>query len=264
MPSVKHKKVSAKADSSDDQLIRPSEWNDDHNISTLTASVWLGQNATGPGPVKELPVESASGDDFTMMTKDAITAAISTAVANLKPFATGDLAASIAATKTGGWVLCNGQTLNKANGTSNHDLFVMLWAINGATWPVAPSRGTSAEGDWNSNKFIAVPDARGCVLGMLGTGTSVNNLIAQLGVRVGVDKGSLTVANLPAHDHGWIPREGSSTPSTSAGTVRGGTWADPSVANADNKGTARSEMTGSGTPVSVVQPTMGVNIFIKL
>lgn len=51
--SVKHKFASAKADSADASLIRPSNWNDEHNI-TLAASRLLGRSSATAGAMEEI------------------------------------------------------------------------------------------------------------------------------------------------------------------------------------------------------------------
>ena len=273
MPSLKHKFISTKADGNNTTEVRPTNWNDEHDLKTVGASVYLGQNATGGGDVRELPIVATSGDDFTMWTKAAIQAAITAAINNYHAFSTGDIIASLATSKSGGWARCNGQQLFLGNGESNHALFLLLWEINGRTWPVSPTRGTTAEADWLASKSINVPNMHGCVLGMVDGGANVNTLIAQFGVKVGTDKLFMTIPHMPQHDHGWVPREGNSTPSVSAGGVRGGDWEDPASPTL-SKGKARSEPIGGDpdatpafanpVPVNLTQPTVGVNYFIKL
>lgn len=51
--SLKHKFQSAKADSADASIVRPSNWNDEHDLLMATARL-LGRTAVGNGPVQEL------------------------------------------------------------------------------------------------------------------------------------------------------------------------------------------------------------------
>jgi len=56
---LKHRFVSAKADGTDVTLVKPSNWNDEHDLATDADGVVLGR-AVGatPGPVQELPISS--------------------------------------------------------------------------------------------------------------------------------------------------------------------------------------------------------------
>ena len=267
MPTIKHKKTSAKADTANAALVRPSDWNNTHDMLTVAGSVYLGQNATGAGPVLELPITATSGDDFTLWTKAAIQAAITAAIAGYKPFATGDFSTSIATSKQG-WVLCNGQGLFLGNGQSNHDLFVMLWSLNGNSWPVNPTRGTSAEQDWLDGKTVPVPDARGCVLGMVDTSGIVSNLIGTFGVKVGLAKVPIDITNVPAHDHGLLDPANMLFRGNLGGTGSGTPVQFDGVSNNRTTKTggdpAASPPYDTPIPINVTQPTMGVNIFIKL
>lgn len=51
--AINHKFTSAKADSADASLIRPSNWNDTHNITMATSRV-MGRGSAGVGVVEEL------------------------------------------------------------------------------------------------------------------------------------------------------------------------------------------------------------------
>ena len=117
MASLTHKFISMKADSADATFVKPSDWNEDHDLVSDGASMYLGRDATGSGDVQELPVQgTGSGDSGTIYTKAAVDAAIAAAIDGIHPFATGDVIASVMNTKSGGWVLCNGQSLFLGNG----------------------------------------------------------------------------------------------------------------------------------------------------
>lgn len=53
-PSVKHKFVNAHPDGPDATLVRPSNWNDDHDILLSTTAVVLGRKSAGAGAAEEL------------------------------------------------------------------------------------------------------------------------------------------------------------------------------------------------------------------
>jgi hypothetical protein len=51
--SLKHKFTNPKSDSGDDTVVRPSNWNDEHDLVMATARV-LGRKSSGEGAVEEL------------------------------------------------------------------------------------------------------------------------------------------------------------------------------------------------------------------
>lgn len=58
--SVKHKFQSEKADDTDDTLIQPSDWNDEHSI-TLSSNTVIGRTASGAGEAEEVPIGQVAG-----------------------------------------------------------------------------------------------------------------------------------------------------------------------------------------------------------
>lgn len=88
--TTKHKFQSAKADSGDASLIRPSNWNDDHSI-TLATSKLMGRYTAGTGAVQEVGLGanlafSAGNLDFSAAANAALAAKASLA----SPVFTGD------------------------------------------------------------------------------------------------------------------------------------------------------------------------------
>lgn len=54
---IKHKYVSAKADGPDTTLVKPSNWNDTHEVATDgSGGMVVGRDTSGPGPLQELPL----------------------------------------------------------------------------------------------------------------------------------------------------------------------------------------------------------------
>lgn len=53
--SLKHKFTSAKTDGTDTTLVRPSNWNDEHNL-TLNSGALLGRSSAGAGVAEEITV----------------------------------------------------------------------------------------------------------------------------------------------------------------------------------------------------------------
>lgn len=71
--SVKHKFQSAKPDSSDASLIRPSNWNDEHSI-TLASARLLGRATAGTGVAEEISLGAGlgfTGTQLVILTLDA-------------------------------------------------------------------------------------------------------------------------------------------------------------------------------------------------
>lgn len=270
MVSLKHKFTSPKADGPDTTFVKPTDWNNEHSLTVSTKSV-LG--ALAAGDVTELPLETAAtGDDGTLWTKAQIQAAIATAFSGIDIPVTGDLMASLAAAKPN-WLLLNGQTIGNVGSpavfanASAQNLFNLLWAINGGTWPVVPSRGASAAADWGAGHTIAVPDARGCSVSMLDLGAGINALLVNLGVKVGSATKSLDITNIPSHTHppGSGGRVGNNV---SLGGAGGGSslWdAGPLPTTGPAGGDpAATPPYSVPKPFDITPPTIGANIFIKL
>jgi microcystin-dependent protein len=90
MVNFLHKFVSAKADGPDSTLVKPSNWNDEHNVTTAADGVVLGVPAgAGAGPVQEMPIANV--------------------------FPPGYVATFAGATIPAGWLLCDGSLYNRAD-----------------------------------------------------------------------------------------------------------------------------------------------------
>lgn len=153
-----------------------------------------------------------------------------------------------------GWALCNGQLLPI---NQNQALFSIL--------------GTTYGG--NGTTTFALPDLRGRVI----VGQGPNKVIGQTG---GTETTSLTLNNLPAHSHLEVVKV-SSAPATQNVATPGASIAAPvevvngtshpvmgyntSAPNVSLAGTPTSTAgSASVTPVSNMQPTLGLNYIISL
>lgn len=270
MPLVKHKFTSQKADGTDSTFVKPSDWNATHNLTQTTKAV-LG--ALAAGDTVELPLVGSTGaDDGTIWTKQAIIDAIAAAVGGFIGFTTGDVIASVLYSKPG-FLQLNGQTIgNVGSGAtfanaSAHDLFVMFWSnINGVSWPIVPSRGTSAEADWAAGNTLALPDARGRVLGMVDENAGVNTLLDFIGSGHGEQDHVLNQGEMPAHQHGVQLPYGAFFGAGSGGYVGGGSLgtSNPAVATGVTGGDGIFPPSGLGEAHNNVQPTLGIVYHIKL
>ena len=58
MVSIKHKFVSAKPDGADSSVLRPSNWNDTHDITMAASSRLLGRTSAGAGVAEEIALST--------------------------------------------------------------------------------------------------------------------------------------------------------------------------------------------------------------
>lgn len=151
-----------------------------------------------------------------------------------------------------GWALCNGQLLPISQNTA---LFSLL--------------GTYYGGDGVTT--FALPNLQGRVPIHQGNGAGLSPyVLGQLG---GTQSSTLTVANLPAHNH---PANCNNTPGSSIDPT-GNLWAEanpggrdpvatPSYASSPTGQLAGNAigLTGGSQPVSILQPYLCVNFIIAL
>ena len=142
-----------------------------------------------------------------------------------------------------GWALCNGQLMSI---TQNTALFSLI--------------GTFYGGDGQSN--FALPNLEGRVPIHQGRGIGSTYVMGEAG---GSETSTLSVAQLPAHNHSVLAHKGPGKSTVPTDNV-------PAAANGDiYQATANVAMsaamigeTGSGEPLSVVQPFLTVNFCIAL
>jgi hypothetical protein len=64
MATIKHRFVSMKADGPDTTQVKPSNWNDTHDVEIVAATgVVLGRDTSGAGPMQELPIAVTPAGD---------------------------------------------------------------------------------------------------------------------------------------------------------------------------------------------------------
>lgn len=200
-------------------------------------------------------------------------------------FVTGDLKTSVRteASVEPGWIIAAGtigDASSSATNRSNADceaLFTLLWnSWSNSQAAVSGGRGASAAADWAAHKRIAVPDLRGRVIAgkdnMLGT--AANRLVTGLaggtiGATGGGETHTLTQTEMPTHNHSVTdPGHTHSIPLTLGGlggTGSGFVVQTPGPAATDSAITGITiGNRGSGDPHNNVQPTIAMNIFIKL
>lgn len=168
-----------------------------------------------------------------------------------------------------GWILATGTIGNAASGGSRRanadcaNLFTVLWtSFANAQAPVSGGRGVSAAADFAANKTITIPDLRGATIvgkDNMG-GTSANQITAQvpnsanaviLGGKFGEAAHAQSATELRSHGH-------------SLGTAF--TGAAGAARNVLTSLIADTVLDGGVNPdaMNVVQPSIALNIFVKL
>lgn len=211
-----HKFVSPKADGPDSTQVRPSDWNDEHELKTTTVNgMVLGRDTSGSGDIQELPIHiTPGGDRLQIPGTGGFTPPAGTSVQRPAPpnpgemrFNTQTLALEIyglngAAAWTpitanafatpgdvkffagtvdkipAGWLRCDGSAVNRAT-------YAALFDVIGITY-----------GAGDGSTTFNLPDLRDTVA--VGVGDTFTLAHRQGGYTNTV---SLTTNNLPAHKH---------------------------------------------------------------
>lgn len=234
MVSLKHKFVSAKADGPDSTRLRPSNWNDEHDLTTAADGVVLGRAAgAGPGDVTEIPMANLLPAGIVL------------------PFA-----GSVAPTN---WAFPYGQTYNRA---ANPRLFAAIGTTygvgDGSTTANLPDmRGVVPAGKVNmggsDRGILSGGGTLGAFLGSQANATSVSisgSASGSMGVSVS--------GNTNAESQGFV-----------AAAVSGGgaaQWQHTHAFTGTGSASGTLSVSGSGgsAAFSIVQPSIVLNYIINL
>lgn len=149
----------------------------------------------------------------------------------------GDIKYSINTDDHHNWLICDGRSLSRTE-------YAELFALIGTTY-----------GN-NDGSTFKIPDARGRVLGGIGSGSGLTARSA--GTLLGSETHTLTVGQLPGHTHSYTIQNGIQTITQYAAVSDGSVTAAEEVTTS-----ATSGSTGSGQSFNIMQPTAFLgNIFI--
>jgi microcystin-dependent protein len=220
---TKHHFVSAKGDGSDATLVRPSNWNENHDI-TLAANNIIGRLSAGPGAAEEIPL-TAYAATLLNMTFAQLAVALGLPT-------TGDCKLTYKGAADPGWVMMDDGTIgNTGSGASNRAnadtqaLFTFFYnygASYDTTWiPIFTSTGAAttraaqgtAAAAFAANCRLMLPRQLGRTFviapgfaGNIGAGLSQRFM----GTYGGEENHTLTQAEAPDHLHN-VSSSGSGT-----------------------------------------------------
>lgn len=153
-----------------------------------------------------------------------------------------------------GWLPATGSGVGSSQSTADFHgdeyeaLFIWIWE-NWAQAVVTPSKGASAQDDWDANKKISLYNLIGHV--PVGQNTAPGSAFATRGVSVGHETHTLTVAEMAEHHHIYERATSSVQVSTDDEEV---------FSTSEN---AQTGSTGGGKAHNNVQPSLVCNYFIK-
>jgi microcystin-dependent protein len=234
--SVKHKFHSIKGDGADTTLVKPSDWNNEHDFLSDVAAggILLGRDqGTGPGPIQELPYTSIMPTGVIL------------------PFA--------GATAPTGFLLCQGQSLLRGD-------YAALFSVIGTTYGTADATHFNVP-DLRGRIPCGLEGGSGRVPTSYNTlgaaGGEASHVLAWGEMPVHTHSASASVSD-PGHVHG-LPMWNYGLGGMGGGNV---------VQFIDAGGTTSSSGTGisvgvsvgnagSGAGHNVMQPTIAINYIIR-
>jgi microcystin-dependent protein len=279
-----HTFVSAKADGTDNTLVKPSNWNEDHTLVMDSGKI-LGRQTAGNGAVEQLDCSAAAA----ALLSQADIAAILTYL-GVSPPTTGDGKITLKTAADTGWVLLDDGTIgNATSGASNRAnadaqaLFTLLYDnLTDTTGPVLTSSGVGttrgaqgiASTAFANSCRISLPKQLGRAFIAAGTGSGLT--ARALGATGGEETHALTSGENASHTHAVTDPghvHGLNNIKFSQTNVAGGinsnaylpTGSFASGLTSDSATTGISiQSSGSGTPHNNMQPWTAWNVMVKL
>lgn len=200
-------------------------------------------------------------------------------------WSTGDLKVTLKTVADTTWIMGSAGSIGDGSSSATiranadcEDLFLFLHGtFSNASAPVSGGRGASAAADWAAHKRITLPDMWGRALGVVGAGSGLTS--RAYFATTGTETVTLTRANLPNTSISvTITDPGHTHEERGDGVGGDGNQVVLGVGNASNSAsgnTTSSSTTGitgafnlnggvTQTTVSLMQPTVFVNVMIKL
>jgi hypothetical protein len=128
--SLKHKFASAKTDGGDATLVRPSNWNDEHDL-LIDASKIVGRTTAGTGSAEEIAVSA----DLTLTAGTLGVAASLSGKTLVEPAIDGTIVEEVFTITDGASV-----DIDPSDGS------IQLWTLTASRTPVAPTSWTAGQG----------------------------------------------------------------------------------------------------------------------
>jgi hypothetical protein len=222
----------------------------------------------------------------------AAAAADSAATAQGLTFTTGDIKLTIKTTADSGWRMFDDGTIGDASSGASYanvaaqDLFTLIYNnIADANAPILTSAGAAttraaqvnAATAWANHCRISLPKVLGRALAVAGAGSGLTS--RALAVGVGAETATLATENLPAYTPSGTINNGAITfPATKFASAASGSTAGIATTTPNNAGDLTAALGpvqgtstftgtaqgGTSTPFSIEQPTVHLNVMIKL
>jgi microcystin-dependent protein len=190
-------------------------------------------------------------------------------------FTTGDVKMTLKTAADDGWVMMNDGSIGDASSSATtranadtEDLFTLLWNNVSDTYcPVSSGRGGSAAADFAAHKTLTLPKALGRAMAGAGSGSGLT--ARSLGETLGEENHQLSTAELAQHLHTISHTHGTPNHTHSIyGASNQGTGSYYGIADgaglSNSQSTTNSGNAGSNTAHNNMQPSMFLNIMIKL
>jgi hypothetical protein len=162
----------------------------------------------------------------------------------------------LGATSPSNWLMLNGDTMGSdasaatQRSDSYETLFTLIWnSIANAQTPVPGGRGVNASADWVAGKSITLPDIRG--RSIIGSGTGTSLTARTHGDSGGAETHTLTIAEMPEHNHNY------STRLTTLGVSGSGTPVNQGAT------TLQTSLTGGDGAHNNMQPWLALNFIVR-
>jgi len=185
---------------------------------------------------------------------------------------TGDIKKTMRTSLPDGWLFLHGGKIGNSESTAltranddTWDLYEMFWnGYPNNVIPVSGGRGTNALSDFQASKTLTLPDFRG--RGDVGAGTGPGLTPRPLGAKFGYEKETLTEEHLPVVTLNFTDKNTRYTESGNfdfSASFNDGEYGLDGISSTENT-QPQSQSFGGNLPHDIMQPSIAVNIMIKL